>query len=76
MYVKVTKLRLTCSLCGIFQKFLYTLYVRESKWNSTWIIVHSRMNDSSWEVQSQRESIKSDVWLTVHRNSVWIRKTN
>ena len=19
---------------------------------------------------------KSDVWLTVHRNSVWIRKTN
>jgi len=20
--------------------------------------------------------IKSDVWLTVHRNSVWIRKTN
>ena len=21
-------------------------------------------------------SAKSDVWLTVHRNSVWIRKTN
>ena len=21
-------------------------------------------------------SCKSDVWLTVHRNSVWIRKTN
>ena len=21
-------------------------------------------------------SYKSDVWLTVHRNSVWIRKTN
>jgi len=21
-------------------------------------------------------NIKSDVWLTVHRNSVWIRKTN
>ena len=21
-------------------------------------------------------SLKSDVWLTVHRNSVWIRKTN
>ena len=21
-------------------------------------------------------SRKSDVWLTVHRNSVWIRKTN
>jgi len=20
--------------------------------------------------------LKSDVWLTVHRNSVWIRKTN
>ena len=20
--------------------------------------------------------IKSDVWVTVHRNSVWIRKTN
>ena len=20
--------------------------------------------------------IESDVWLTVHRNSVWIRKTN
>jgi len=22
------------------------------------------------------DSFKSDVWLTVHRNSVWIRKTN
>ena len=21
-------------------------------------------------------TIESDVWLTVHRNSVWIRKTN
>ena len=21
-------------------------------------------------------NLKSDVWLTVHRNSVWIRKTN
>jgi hypothetical protein len=23
-----------------------------------------------------KNSSKSDVWLTVHRNSVWIRKTN
>ena len=23
-----------------------------------------------------RTYYKSDVWLTVHRNSVWIRKTN
>ena len=26
--------------------------------------------------QSYGRFIKSDVWLTVHRNSVWIRKTN
>jgi len=25
---------------------------------------------------SQTNLYKSDVWLTVHRNSVWIRKTN
>jgi len=25
---------------------------------------------------SKFPSIKSDVWLTVHRNSVWIRRTN
>ena len=25
---------------------------------------------------SVKEITKSDVWLTVHRNSVWIRKTN
>ena len=27
------------------------------------------------EVTDIKDS-KSDVWLTVHRNSVWIRKTN
>ena len=30
-----------------------------------WYIFHSNNNSG-----------KSDVWLTVHRNSVWIRKTN
>ena len=25
---------------------------------------------------SSKTNAKSDVWLTVHRNSVWIRKTN
>ena len=24
----------------------------------------------------KHSQIKSDVWLTVHRNSVWIKKTN
>ena len=24
----------------------------------------------------QDATVRSDVWLTVHRNSVWIRKTN
>jgi len=24
----------------------------------------------------RKEFLESDVWLTVHRNSVWIRKTN
>ena len=28
------------------------------------------------ECESQYNLSKSDVWLTVHRNSVWIRKTN
>ena len=27
-------------------------------------------------VRMQRTGYKYDVWLTVHRNSVWIRKTN
>ena len=26
--------------------------------------------------RNKRRTFKSDVWLTVHRNSVWIRKTN
>ena len=25
---------------------------------------------------SEKTKMKFDVWLTVHRNSVWIRKTN
>ena len=28
------------------------------------------------EKNNQNLQFKSDVWLTVHRNSVWIRKTN
>jgi hypothetical protein len=27
-------------------------------------------------LNSTHENFKSDVWLTVHRNSMWIRKTN
>jgi len=26
--------------------------------------------------RTEHKMYKSDVWLTVHRNSVWIRKTN
>jgi len=28
------------------------------------------------DLKEERRHWKSDVWLTVHRNSVWIRKTN
>ena len=28
------------------------------------------------DLKDERGYWKSDVWLTVHRNSVWIRKTN
>jgi hypothetical protein len=27
-------------------------------------------------ININKQAISSDVWLTVHRNSVWIRKTN
>jgi len=29
-----------------------------------------------WVINKKKMIGKSDVWLTVHRNSVWIRKTN
>ena len=57
---------LRISAVGIIPPFLYTLSFihllrRHSSWRRPW--VNTRNN-------------KSDVWLTVHRNSVWIRKTN
>ena len=29
-----------------------------------------------YHIEFLEQSFTSDVWLTVHRNSVWIRKTN
>jgi hypothetical protein len=29
-----------------------------------------------WKYEVREDGTISDVWLTVHRNSVWIRKTN
>jgi len=40
----------------------------------TGIVKNSLMMAVSLEVL--QEGISSDVWLTVYRNSVWIRKTN
>jgi len=39
------------------------------------IVVPSN-DDVTISTDSDIEKGKSDVWLTVHRNSVWIRKTN
>ena len=34
------------------------------------------LNGASHGTSNRNIFIKSDVWLTVHRNSVWIKKTN
>ena len=36
---------------------------------------HTRQEGTTGLFQA-KENQNSDVWLTVHRNSVWIRKTN
>ena len=41
--------------------------VPESSWRVLLLMYHGALNTFLG---------KSDVWLTVHRNSVWIRKTN
>ena len=41
--------------------------------------VRSPSRDARWIgvlPSYNKTKLKSDVWLTVHRNSVWIRKTN
>ena len=44
----------------------------------SFVLISSVM--ASWKDELKEEvilvNIKSDVWLTVHRDSVWIRKTN
>jgi len=37
------------------------------------VIIQTHMQTSGYKDEDLEES---DVWLTVHRNSVWIRKTN
>ena len=42
-------------------------------------LVLLQVNKKHYHILSNKirhKYIKSDVWLTVHRNSVWIRKTN
>ena len=51
-------------LLGCYTVTLYTDQYGVTSQN-TWMF---------WE--PRQEHCQSDVWLTVHRNSVWIRKTN
>ena len=45
---------------------MWGLDINKSKWTTIKNILAENIT----------ENCKSDVWLTVHRNSVWIRKTN
>jgi hypothetical protein len=68
---------------GCEQCYIRTYITRTSRQeNSTyeavslllWFVVHKEQEP--WRRVKFRRNNKSDVWLTVHRNSVWIRKTN
>jgi len=39
-------------------------------------LVCSKGVEGKHREENQLDATESDVWLTVHRNSVWIRKTN
>ena len=54
------------------------LQLREGKdnWVSTWKQYDVENVTKILDVAGKTFNFKSDVWLTVHRNSVWIRKTN